>query len=513
MLGKLSQSWRNQRITATTLTIIAATCFALGLGISSGSHFIPPSAAANLPAASQPADSPSSPAPAGSANPGSFSALAAKLSPMVVNVKVVKLEKVASFPQSGGEMPDNLREFFKHFAPDMPNMPRNRPSPRVRGAGSGVIISKDGYVLTNNHVIEGAKEVTVTLDDQKEYKARIIGRDPKTDLGLLKIEGKDSFEAAALGDSDNLQVGDWVIAIGNPFGLNNTVTSGIVSAKGRVIGAGPYDNFIQTDASINPGNSGGPLFNMKGEVVGINTAIISEGQGIGFAIPVNTVKPLVPQLETKGSVTRGYLGVTIQTITPALAKALKLQDQKGCLVADLYPDSPATKAGVQRGDIIVAYNDKNVAANHDLLPLVANTPVDSMATLTIFRNSQKMQLAIKVGELTPEQTAENATSSEGSIQPAEGKSGLLLQDLNPQLAHRLDLKSEKGVAVVDVKPDSQAFEAGMMKGDIILEVNQQPVTSVQEAIKKMDGSQVADLLLLVQRGQAKLFIPLVNDVS
>jgi serine protease Do len=515
MLGKLKQSWRNQRLTVATLTIVAATCFALGLAFSSGSHWITPSAAATLPAAPQAATVPS---PAGPSNPGSFSALAARLSPMVVNVKVVKVEKVGNFPSFNfpqGEMPDGFKEFFNHFFQEMPNMPQGQQqAPRIQGAGSGVIISKDGYVLTNNHVIEGAKEVTITLADHQEYKAKIVGRDPKTDLAVLKIEGKGNFPAATLGNSDNLKVGDWVIAIGNPFGLNNTVTSGIVSAKGRVIGAGPYDNFIQTDASINPGNSGGPLFNMKGEVVGINTAIISQGQGIGFAIPVNTVKPLVPQLETKGSVTRGYLGVTIQTITPALAKALKLQDQKGAIVADVTPNSPAAKAGMQRGDVIVAFNGKEVADNHDLPALVAGTPVGEQSTVTVLRNGQKMQLAIKVGQLPTEQTAANAHSPEGAVQPATGKWGLQLQDLNPQLANQLNLESgEKGVAVVGVKPGSQAEDAGLQKGDIILEVNQQPVTSVHEAIKKMDGSQVKDLLLLVQRGHAKLFVPLESNVG
>jgi serine protease Do len=510
MFRKLKQSWQNKRITATTLTIIAATCFALGLGISSGSRWVTPSAAQTLPPEPQAA---AVPCPAGPSNPGSFSGLAARLSPMVVNVKVVKVEKVGSFPSfPQGEMPEGFKDFFNHFFQDMPNMnmPGNQQMPRVQGAGSGVIISQDGYVLTNNHVIEGAKDVTVTLADHQEYKARIVGRDPKTDLAVLKIEGKGTFPAATLGDSDNLKVGDWVIAIGNPFGLNNTVTSGIVSAKGRVIGAGPYDNFIQTDASINPGNSGGPLFNMKGEVVGINTAIISQGQGIGFAIPVNTVKPLVPQLETKGSVTRGYLGVTIQTITPALAKAMNLQDQKGALVADITPNSPAAKAGVQRGDVIVAYNGKDVADSHDLPGMVAGTPIGQQGTVTVLRSGQKMQLAVKVAELPSEQTAAHATP-EGSVQPAQGKWGLKLQDLNPQLANQLQLKSEKGVAVVGVKSGSKAEEAGIRTGDIILEVNRQPVASVNDTVKKIDGSQDKDhLLLYVQRGASKLYVPLDN---
>jgi serine protease Do len=512
MFSKLKQSWQNKRITATTLTIIAATCFALGLGFSPGLHWITPSVAETMPA-SPPAVS--SPAAASPSTPESFSLLAARLSPMVVNVKVIKVEKVGSFPAfPQGEIPDGpFKQFFDRFFQEMPNMnmPRNQQMPRIQGAGSGVIISKNGYVLTNNHVIEGAKDVTVTLSDHKEYKARIVGRDPKTDLAVLKIEGGGTFPAATLGDSDNLKVGDWVIAIGNPFGLNNTVTSGIVSAKGRVIGAGPYDNFIQTDASINPGNSGGPLFNMKGEVVGINTAIISQGQGIGFAIPVNTVKPLVPQLETKGSVTRGYLGVTIQTITPALAKALNLQDQKGALVADVTANSPAARAGIQRGDVIVAFNGKDVADNHDLPVMVAGTPVGQQATVTILRNGQKLQLAVKVGQLPSEQTAENATSPEGSVQPATGKWGLKLEDLNPQLANQLHLKSEKGVAVVGVKPGSRADEAGIQTGDVILEVNRQPVSSVNDAVKKIDGSHDKDhLLLYVQRGASKLYVPLEN---
>jgi serine protease Do len=510
MLSKLKQSWQNKRLTATAVTIIAASCFALGFGISPGLYGITPSRAAALPAATSAG---TVPCPANPATPGSFSDLAARLSPMVVNVKVVKVEKVGSFPAfPQGEMPDGFRDFFNHFFQGMPNMnmPQNQQMPRIQGAGSGVIISKDGYVLTNNHVIEGAKEVTVTLSDHQEHKARIVGRDPKTDLAVLKIEGGGTFPAATLGDSDHLKVGDWVIAIGNPFGLNNTVTSGIVSAKGRVIGAGPYDNFIQTDASINPGNSGGPLFNMKGEVVGINTAIISQGQGIGFAIPVNTVKPLVPQLETKGSVTRGYLGVTIQTITPALEKALKLQEQKGALVADVTKDSPAAKAGVQRGDVIVAFNGKDVTDSHDLPALVASTPIGQQATVTILRNGQKMQLAVKVGEL-PSERADNAASPEGSAQPAKTKWGLQLREVNPELASQLHLQSDQGVAVVGVKPGSRADEAGIQKGDIILEVNRQPVTSVNEAIKKINGSQDKDhLLLYVQRGASKLYVPLDN---
>lgn len=509
MLSKLKQSWQNQRITATTLTIVAAAGFALGLGMSPGLHWISPSVAETSPDAPAAAPAPGIQSPS---TPGSFSELAAKLGPTVVNVKVVKVEKVGSFPSfPPGEIPEGpLQEFFERFFKNAPNPgnPRNPQIPRTQGAGSGVIISADGYILTNNHVIEGAREVTVTLANHKEFKARIVGRDAKTDLAVLKIEANASFPTATLGDSDNLQVGDWVVAIGNPFGLGHTVTSGIVSAKGRVIGAGPYDNFIQTDASINPGNSGGPLFNLKGEVVGINTAIIPYGQGIGFAIPVNTVKPLIPQLETKGEVTRGYLGVSIQAITPGLAKALNLQDHKGALVADVKPNSPAAKAGIKQGDVIVAYNGKEVADSHDLPTLVAATPVGQQATVTVVRNGEKLELPVSVGQL-PSERADQTPLPESSVQPVREKWGLKLRDLNPELAGQLNLQSGQGVAVVGVKPGSPAAEAGMQRGDIILEVNRQPINSVKELMEKIDGLKDKDhLLLLVHRGNSKVFVPL-----
>ena len=402
--------------------------------------------------------------------------------------------------------------FLNGFLSRCPRPKLPRPPGLSEGMGSGVIISQDGYVLTNNHVVAGAKEVTVTLADHKEYKGRIVGRDPQTDLAVLKIDAKEALPVSTLGDSDNLKVGDWVVAIGNPFGLDHTVTSGIVSAKGRVIGAGPYDNFIQTDASINPGNSGGPLLNMQGEVVGINTAIIPQGQGIGFAIPVNTVKPLIPQLETKGEVTRGYLGVSIQSITPGLAKSLNLPDQQGALVADVNPDTPAAKAGIKRGDVIVAYNGKEVADSQALPAMVAATPVDQQATVTVIRNGDKLQLPVKVGQL-PSQRADNANPP-AAVQPAREKWGLQLRDLNPQIAAQLRLKSDQGVVVVGVQPGSRAADAGVQQGDVILEVNRQPVSSVPDLMAKINGSQAKDqLLLLVQRQSGKLFIPLLENLG
>ncbi|MGE5843925.1 MAG: trypsin-like peptidase domain-containing protein, partial [Syntrophaceae bacterium] len=290
----------------------------------------------------------------GSGAPGSLADLVEKLSPAVVNISTTKVVKMDGKRSPHGEIFPFDRffggeeEFYKRFFGDNPEKEF-----RQRSLGSGFIISKDGYIFTNNHVIEKADKIKVRLSTGKEYDATVKGRDPRTDLALIKITPDNSLPTVNLGDSDRLRVGDWVMAIGNPFGLDHTVTAGIVSAKGRVIGAGPYDNFIQTDASINPGNSGGPLFNMAGEVVGINTAIVAQGQGIGFAIPVNMAKEILEDLKAKGKVTRGWLGVSVQDITEDLAKSLKLQDRNGALVTEVFEGDPADKAGIKQGDIII----------------------------------------------------------------------------------------------------------------------------------------------------------------
>ena len=321
---------------------------------------------------------------------------------------------------------------------------------------------------------------------------------------MLKIGAGKKLTAAPLGDSEQLQVGDWVLAVGNPFGLGNTVTSGIVSAKGRVIGAGPYDDFIQTDASINPGNSGGPLFNMKGEVVGINTAIVSGGQGIGFAIPVNTAKPLIPQLVEKGKVTRGYLGVNIQTVTPELASALKLQDTKGVLVADVVPGSAADKAGIKRGDVIVNFDGKRVQDSHELPALVAATPVGKEITITLVTDGQQHPVSARIAAMDAEELALHEPGK-----PAQSKWGLQLQDVTPELARQLGLRAEEGAVVEAVQQGSPADEAGVQQGDVILEVNRQPVKSVKEV--KDQVAKAGDkntLLLLVQSEQGKRYVVL-----
>lgn len=440
--------------------------------------------------------------------PASFADLAEKLSPSVVNIKVTKVERMTgpNFMGPEGFGPDSpFGDFFRHFFGDMPQGPREF---RQQGAGSGFIISKDGLIVTNNHVVDGAKEVTVTLANKEEYAAKVVGRDPKTDIALLKIQPKGTVSVAALGDSDQMRVGDWVVAIGNPFGLSNTVTAGIVSAKGRVIGAGPYDDFIQTDASINPGNSGGPLFNMQGEVVGINTAIIANGRGIGFAVPVNLAKSLLPQLEAKGEVARGYLGVTVQAITPELAKSLNLKDQKGALVADLTKGSPADVAGIKQGDVITGFDGKEIAQVHNLPPLVAAAPIGKEIPVTILRNGAGQTVTVKVGKM-PGERAEASGSDEQAQSQTQSKWGLALRDVDARTAQRLGANPGEGVLVAAVQPGSAADQAGLQSGDVILEVNRKKVNSVKEVQAEAQKDPNAHtLLVLFRRGNSSQFAAL-----
>ncbi|MBE0582906.1 MAG: PDZ domain-containing protein, partial [Desulfofustis sp.] len=310
--------------------------------------------------------------------------------------------------------------------------------------------------------------------------------------------------SAILGDSDQLKVGDWVVVIGNPFGLSHTVTSGIVSAKGRVIGAGPYDDFIQTDASINPGNSGGPLFNMNGEVIGINTAIIPQGQGIGFAIPISTVKPLIPQLERNGEITRGYLGVNIQDLTPDLAKAMDIGETDGALVADVVSGSPAGKSGILRGDVIINYDGKTIKDSRDLPRKVAATPVGDTVTVIVLRDGKEKELNVTVAKLASDGPQFGKTE-----ESAKGKWGLQLHELTPQISEQLQVQAGQGVAVVGVEPDSAAAEAGIRQGDVILEVNRKAVDSVDDVMKNISKAEDKDhLLLLVPRQNGKFYVPL-----
>jgi serine protease Do len=443
------------------------------------------------------------PPPAASTCAPSFVDLAEAVGPSVVNIRVTKIQKT-DFPNmnefDNGPFGDMFKEFFGDMARRFPRQYKSR------GAGSGVIVNEDGTILTNSHVVEEASEIMITLNDKQEYKARVVGRDQKTDLAVIKVDAKARFHAARLGDSDALRVGEWVLAVGNPFGLSNTVTSGIVSAKGRIIGAGPYDDFIQTDAPINPGNSGGPLFNMRGEVIGINTAIVPNGQGIGFAIPINTAKNVLPDLVSKGKVSRGYLGVNIQDITQELASSLQLKNTKGALVSQIRQDSPAEKAGIRQGDVIIAYDQKDIRDSHELAAVVAATSIGKTVPVKIVRDGREMTVNVRTGDLALGETSSDEKKAE-AVEP-EGKWGLEVRDLTPEFAHRLGLKRDKGVVVVGVRQGSPAEDASVQKGDLVLEVNRHPVKTAEEMQEKIKKSSKDSLLLLIQRGEGSLFVVL-----
>ena len=431
--------------------------------------------------------------------PANFSDLAENVRPGVVNIQVVKTVKNAGF---GVPFPFRT-PFGDFFGPFSDQNPYHGPQ-QQQGVGSGFVISSDGYILTNNHVIDDAAQIKIKLSDGKEYDAKVVGRDPKTDLALLKAEGAPPLHALQLGDSDSLKVGNWVVAIGSPFGLEQTVTAGIVSAKGRVIGSGPYDNFIQTDASINPGNSGGPLLNTEGQVVGINTAIFSQSGGnvgIGFAIPVNMAKEIVPQLEEKGHVTRGWLGVGIQKITPELAKSFGLKDDKGALVSQVVKGGPADKAGIETGDVIVEFDGKKVTDMNDLPRVVAATPVGKAVAVKALRGGNVVDREVKIAEM--EQKEEVADVS------ARKPLGMTVQNITPEIAKGLGLKTETGVLVAGVVPGSPAANADLRAGDVIQQVNKTPVKNVEDFKQKIENAKDKEpILLLIQRGETSLFAAL-----
>lgn len=431
------------------------------------------------------------------ASPTPWVAVAKADTAAVVNISTTQVVKNPMAFDQGAGPTDPFQEFFHQF---FGNVPRTL---RTHSLGSGFIIREDGYVVTNNHVVDEATEITVKLSDGREFPAKIIGRDQKTDLALLKITAAN-LPVVSFGDSDQLQVGEPVMAIGNPFGLEGTVTTGIVSAKGRVIGEGPYDNFIQTDASINPGNSGGPLVNAAGQVVGIDTAIYSQSGGsvgIGFAIPINLAKTILPQLEAKGHVTRGWLGVSIQPVTPELAKALQLPKEEGALVAEVLPDSPAAKAGVQAGDVIVAYEGHPIAKVSDLPRLVAGTPTGQSATVQVLREGKPLTFTAKIVELpAPQQVAEAA-------RPARERLGLAVQPITPALAKQLGVPDTTGLVVARVTDGSPAAEAGIQPGDVIVQVNRKPVRTVAELRQALAAQKAGEpTLFQLHRKDASLFV-------
>jgi serine protease Do len=428
-----------------------------------------------------------------------FVRLAQQNKPAVVNISTAKTVSQRQLPHMSPGSP--FDEFFKHFFDGQPFPPHKQ-----RSLGSGFIISQDGYILTNEHVVDGADEITVKLSDGRTFQATVKGADQKLDLALLKVDAEGNLPIASFGDSDQLEVGEWVMAIGNPFGLEQTVTAGIVSAKGRVIGAGPYDDFIQTDASINPGNSGGPLFNSQGQVVGINTAIVAGGNGIGFAIPINAAKSILEQLRTEGRVTRGWLGVSVQQMTPALAESFGLEDNHGALVAEVIKGSPAEEAGLKRGDVILAFNGNEIKDMHDLPRLVAATPVDERVKVQILRDGKTRDVKIKIGKL-----AENSSGTQYATGETEhDRLGLSLQELDKATAQQLGLDaSASGVLVTSVKPDSPAGDAGLQPGDIIMEVNGRQTQDLQAFLKATADTPKSGLFrLLIKRQDNLLFVAL-----
>jgi len=431
----------------------------------------------------------------------SFADLSEKLSPAVVNISTTKTVKTQPFP--GGNMPFGPfgnDDFFRRFFGDRPEREFRQSS-----LGSGFIISADGYIFTNNHVVERADKIKVKLADGREYDGEVKGKDASTDIALIKINPSAPLTPVKFGDSDEIRPGDWVFAIGNPFGLNHTVTAGIISAKGRVIGSGPYDNFLQTDASINPGNSGGPLFNLKGEVVGINTAIVAQGQGIGFAIPINTAKGFLPDLQGKGFVTRGWLGVTTQDLTVDIAKNLKLKEAKGALVSHVIEGDPAAKGGIQAGDVILAIDRKAINDSRDLLMTVASLPVGARVNIKIWRDGKEMVRTTVVAERKDGREQKESEEQDSLSELV----GMTVQEMTPEMTKHFKLPAKTGVIITSMGAGGSAENAGLRVRDIILEINRRAITSLEDYVSIMSGETEGGVYLLrIKRNETFLYVTL-----
>jgi serine protease Do len=438
------------------------------------------------------------------ANQAGFSELVTTVKPAVVNIATSEMkrqdanEDTPGLPQES-PFPEEFRHFFDH----------HRQSAPEHALGSGFIVDAAGYIVTNNHVVDGAHKITVTLDDGSSHPAKIVGRDAKTDLALLKIDAGKPLPYVAFGDSGKEHVGDWVIAVGNPFGLGGTVTAGIVSAHGRNINEGPYDDFLQIDAPINPGNSGGPLFNQSGQVIGIDTAIYSPNGGsvgIGFAIPSDLASTVVAQLRAHGKIDRGWLGVQMQPLTPALAKAVGLANEDGVLVNEVLPDSPAAKAKLMQGDVITSFNGATVKAPRDLAMAVANTHAGDTATVTIWREGHQQTTKVSIATQAKDQAEANADTGTG------GPLGLALAPLSNDMRSQLGLDpSAKGVIVAQVTDGSPAEESGIEPGDLIVRVGGHAVVTPGDAAAKIHDAETAKkaaVPLLVTRNGTTYYIAL-----
>jgi serine protease Do len=432
---------------------------------------------------------------------GTFAKVAEAIKPAVININTVT--KGGAGPGGpGGRTPFEEffgEEFFRRFFGDAPErIPQ-------RSLGSGVIVDPSGIALTNAHVVEKASDIEVVTVEGAKHRAKLVGLDKKTDLAVLRLDdGKGMFKYARLGDSERMQVGDWVIAVGSPFGLQATVTAGIISAKARQIGQGPFDDFLQTDAAINPGNSGGPLVNMQGEVIGINTAIVAGGSGIGFAIPANMAKKIYTELVAKGKVVRGWLGVSIQPLTPELAKSFGAKDTKGVLISDVVPDSPASKSGLKSGDVLLEFNGKKMEAPADLQRAVGLSSPNQDAKVKVLRDQAERTVEIKIGE-APDERAEARTGNGNN----RGKAmlGLEVRPVTPEIARQLNLPSPEGVVVARLEDGSPASEAGVQRGDVIREINRQRVRTMADFERLTKDAKEGDrLTVLLQRGQMSLYV-------
>lgn len=424
---------------------------------------------------------------------GNFAELAKKAAPSVVNISTEKTVKGGGNPFRDFFGPGSPFEGFGPFGGNDPFGDRERTE---KSLGSGFIIDNEGYIVTNNHVVEGADQIIVRLHDGREFEATVQGHDPNTDLALIKIDTGEKLASLPLGNSDELEIGSWVIAVGSPFGLEQTVTAGIISAKGRVIGSGPYDNFLQTDASINPGNSGGPLIDMEGRVIGINTAIVRGGQGIGFAIPINMARDIVDQLKVSGVVSRGWIGITVQDVSKELADYYGLDSEGGAMVTDVLTDYPAQKAGVQKDDIIVTVNGVKIKDIRALIKEVSAVKPGQTAEIGIVRDGKAQTLKV-VTESRPDTLAGGGAAAE-----QQSPMGLRLSELTLELRSQARLgESDQGVLVMGVDPKTPAQKAKLQRGDLIMEVNRTPVKTIKEigdAWNKLKAGE--SLNMLVKRG-------------
>lgn len=492
-----SASWQSSK--AVLCSVALASALAGGVGYASATHLERLHESLALKLAS----------PTEGYSQTGFAPVVKQVLPAVVNISSSRISKVPT--EFFGQLPDGpmFRQFFGDDFNRNSRAPRQAPEQREQGLGSGVVMTADGYILTNNHVVDGATNVTVTLADKREFKAKVIGTDPKSDIAVLKIDATN-VSPITVADSSKVQVGDYALAIGDPFGVGQTVTMGIVSATGRShLGIEQYEDFIQTDAPINPGNSGGALVNDRGELIGINTAIIAHGsegnQGIGFAIPANMARNVMEQIVEHGKVTRAYLGIVPQDVTPDIAKQFGEKEARGALVADVSAGSPAQKSGVERGDIILEVNGKAVADSNDLRMTISMMPPDSDANLKVLRNGSAKELEVKLSTLPTEEAAahseDNADSSASSA-----LAGVSVENLDAQSASDLGLSPDtKGVVVTNVDPSSEAAEAGLRRGDVIQEVNRRPVKNTAD-FERAIGSSKDKPLLLVDRNGSTMYL-------